>query len=63
VDYVLTKGINTNVQEVADQLDQQVQVLKQQEELKASTILQDFELLFANCLILFLMHQLYLITC
>ena len=43
VDYVLTKGINTNVQEVANQLDQQVQVLKQQEELKASTILQDFE--------------------
>jgi hypothetical protein len=31
VDYVLTKGINTNVQQVANQLDQQVQVLKQQE--------------------------------
>ncbi len=43
VDYVLTKGINTNVQEVANQLDQQVQVLKQQEELKASTILQSLE--------------------
>ncbi|MBJ7898496.1 MAG: hypothetical protein GC158_00945 [Cyanobacteria bacterium RI_101] len=43
VDYVLSKGINTNVQQVADHLDQQVQVLKQQEELKESTILQNLE--------------------
>lgn len=43
VDYVLTKGINTNVQEVANQLDQNVQVLKEQEEFKASTALQNLE--------------------
>ena len=43
VDYVLTKGINTNVQQVANQLDQQVQVLKQQEELKANETLQNLE--------------------
>lgn len=43
VDYLLTKGINTNLQEVANQLDQQVQVLKNQEELKASETLNNFE--------------------
>jgi hypothetical protein len=43
VDYILTNSINTSVQEVANQLDQQVQILKQQEELKASTILHDLE--------------------
>jgi hypothetical protein len=43
VDYVLTKGINTNVQQVANQLDQQVQVLKQQEELKGNETLQNVE--------------------
>ena len=43
VDYVLTKGINTNIQQVANQLDQQVQVLKKQEELKANETLQKLE--------------------
>ena len=43
VDYVLTKGINTNVQQVANQLDQNIQVLKEQEEFKASTTLQNLE--------------------
>jgi hypothetical protein len=43
VDYVLTKGINTNIQQVANQLDQQVQLLKEQEELKANEILQKLE--------------------
>ncbi|MBD2652961.1 hypothetical protein H6G45_05515 [Synechocystis sp. FACHB-383] len=43
VDYFLTKGINSNIQEVANLLDQQVQVLQGQEELKASETLQNFE--------------------
>ncbi len=43
VDYVLTKGINTNIQNVANQLDQNVQILKEQEEFKASTALQNLE--------------------
>lgn len=43
VDYILTQGINSSVQEVANQLDQQVQLLKQQEELSSSAILQSLE--------------------
>ena len=43
VDYVLSKGINTNIQQVANQLDQQVQVLKEQEALKANETLQKLE--------------------